>query len=359
MTPSLDFCCPQCKGALDLSGDNYSCLDCGKTYPVVLGIPDFRVFPDPYIEYEDDRDKAKLLMAQSHKLSFKELVQFYWEITPVVSPDRAKRFIRNVFSSIDRGIQHLKEIKSFTKNHRIPNSNAVLEIGCGTGGFLASLKQEFDHVIGTDIAFRWLIIARKRFEELGLELPLVCCCAEYLPFADESFGLVAAEAVLEHVRNQELTLKECNRVLHEKGALFLSTPNRFSITPEPHVRIWGVGFLPRKWMNRYVRLVKGISYDNITLLSCAELKNLLKRCAFTEENIFLPTISSEELKDFSTFEKIQVAIYDAVRNTPFIRSLLYFFGPFFHSLSFAQKNGSHPTRPNVSIPSKYLKSPPL
>jgi ubiquinone/menaquinone biosynthesis C-methylase UbiE/uncharacterized protein YbaR (Trm112 family) len=338
MTRPLDFCCPQCKGALDLSGDAYSCLECGRKYPVVLGIPDFRVFPDPYIDYEDDYKKAQYLADQSAELDFKGLVELYWKITPEVSKDRSDRFIRRTLALVDKGFENLEEIEALTGKYRQVRLDTVLEIGCGTGGFLVAAKEKFRHAIGIDIAFRWLVVARKRFEELGLEVPLVCCCAEHLPFQDERFDLVFAEDVLEHLKDQQLVLRECYRVLEKKGVMFLATPNRFSLTVEPHVRVWGVGFLPRKWMNGYVKFVKGISYDHIKPLSYVELKNLLKRCAFADERIFLPTISREELKDFSTFEKFQVAIYDVVRKTPFIRLLLYVFGPFFHAIGFADKD---------------------
>ena len=338
MTPSLDFCCPQCRGALDHNGDEYSCVGCGGKYPIVLGIPDFRVFPDPYIDYADDYKKAEYLAERSKELDFKGLVELYWKITPEVSKERSDRFIRGTLRLIDQGFENLKQIETLRVKHQKPELETVLEIGCGTGGFLVAAKEKFRHAIGIDIAFRWLVVARKRLEELGLEVPLVCCCAEHLPFSDEQFDLVVAEDVLEHVKDQEMVLRESYRVLNKSGALFLATTNRYSINPEPHVRLWGVGFLPRKWMKGYVRLVKGISYDHIKLLSYVELKNLLKRCAFTDEEIYLPSISSRELKNFSTFEKIQVAIYDVVRKTPLIRLLLYLFGPFFHAISFAEKN---------------------
>jgi len=49
-----DFCCPLCKGGLRDDQAAYYCAACEKRFPVVLGIPDFRVFPDPYIDYENN-----------------------------------------------------------------------------------------------------------------------------------------------------------------------------------------------------------------------------------------------------------------------------------------------------------------
>ena len=334
------FCCPQCKGPLKFGGEGYSCPQCAKRYPVVLGFPDFRVFSNTYIDHEDDYKKAEFLAEQSDKLDLKELVKLYYSITPRVSKGRAERFTRRMFALVEKGLENLREIEEVSKK-RYRNrtvSNAVLEIGCGTGGFLVAAKDKFKYVVGIDIALRWLVITSKRLNEFGLEVPLICGCAEYLPFEDGSFDLIVAEDVLEHVRDQEATLRECHRVINKEGILFLATPNRFSITPEPHAHVWGVGFLPRKWMNGYVKLIKGISYEHHKVLSFFGLKMLLKKCSFQDHEILLPRIPEAELKSFSTFEKIQVAIYDLARKIPFIRAFLYIIGPFFHILCYANKD---------------------
>ncbi len=335
-----DFCCPQCKGSLNFTGKEYSCPQCAKKYPVVLGIPDFRVFPDSYISYEDDYQKARFLIekAEADNLDFKGLVRLYWSITPEVSEDRAERFMKRTFALVEKGVENLKEIETLSRRKDQTGFNAVLEIGCGTGGFLVAAKEKFKHVIGIDIAFRWLIIAKKRLDELNLDVPLICACAEALPFKEETFDLIVAENVLEHVRGQEDMLKECRRLLNSDGVLFLTTPNRFGLTPEPHVRVWGVGFLPRKWMGRYVKLIKGIPYRHLKVLSFPEINKLLKKVSFQNYRILFPSLPQEELKNFSALEKFQVAMYEALRKTPFIRSCLYILGPSFHILCYANKN---------------------
>jgi SAM-dependent methyltransferase len=158
-----------------------------------------------------------------------------------------------------------------------------------------------------------------------------------LPFNDGSFDLVIAENVLEHVREQAAALKECYRVTRDEGILFLSTPNRFGLTPEPHVRVWGVGFLPRRWMKPYVKLVKGIPYEHIRILSLFALKRLLRDSSFKVHQIVLPAAPIDQVKNFSAFEKLQAAVYESIRKTPVMRAFLYLFGPFFHVLCRAHK----------------------
>lgn len=332
-----DFCCPLCKGRLGDDQASYYCASCERRFPVVLGIPDFRVFPDPYIDYDDDRQKAKYLVEHHDKLDFMGLVRLYWQITPEVSEDRAERFIRRTAALVDKGTECLSLIESLTGHERLSGFKKVLEIGCGTGGFLVAAKRKYEDVIGADIAFRWLVVARKRLQELNVNVPLVCCCAEFLPFPEQRFDIILAEDVLEHVRNQEETLAECRRLLTGRGVLFLATPNRFSVTPEPHVHVWGVGFMPRKWMNRYVRFVKGINYEHIRVLSFMELKRILNRCRLDNHRILLPSISSHEAQYFSPIQRMQLAIYNVVRRIPVVRRVLYLFGPFFNVVVFADK----------------------
>jgi ubiquinone/menaquinone biosynthesis C-methylase UbiE len=210
------------------------------------------------------------------------------------------------------------------------NSDTLLDIGCGTGGVLVAARHKFKDTIGIDISLQRLVIAKKRFEELNLNVSLLCGGAERLPFRNNWFDLIFAGDVIEHVKDQTASLMESRRVLKKDGILFIATPNRFSVTPEPHVRVWGVGFLPRKWTNKYVKLIKGISYTSIKVLSFFELKKLLKKCFFNDYHILLPSVIEAERDDFSCFEKSLVNIYDWGRKIPIIRFVLYCFGPFFH-----------------------------
>jgi len=325
-----NYCCPQCKGGLGRLEGGYRCDSCARTYPVVLGIPDFRVFPDPYISYEDDYRKAQYLVEHARDLDFAGMLWLYWTITPQVSADRAARFVRHALALAERGEAKLAELEAAGVSGR-----ALLEVGCGTGGLLVAACRRYPQVIGVDIAFRWLAVARRRLAEAGAEAPLVCACAEALPFPEGSFDLIVAEDVLDHVAGQGEMLRECHRVARRDGMLYLTTPNRFSLAREPHVHVWGVGFWPRRWMDRYVRWARGIPYEFLRVLSFLELKRLLEDNSFPDHRISAPLVP--EAKCFSAGERMLVAIYDLVRRTPVLRWGLYLVGPFFEVVGHARK----------------------
>src|SRR5262249_32649648 len=154
-----------------------------------------------------------------------------------------------------------------------------------------------------------------------VNVPLLCGNAEYLPFPPEHFDHVVGLDVLEHSQQQDRLLEESARVLKPGGALFLLTPNRFSLRPEPCVRVWGVGFLPRKWMSRYVRWVRQIPYENVRLLSCFEIRRRLWRAGFPSVRLALPRIDIGDLGRFSRWERWQIALYEALRRWPLVRWL--------------------------------------
>jgi SAM-dependent methyltransferase len=328
---ALPYVCPRCKGPLAAGVDAYDCPACVARYPIVLGIPDFRVFPDPWIEYEDDREKARTIAARAGELDFAGLVEYYWRITPNTPLDLARRYISHVMAGVERGRSSLDEIGRLARD--LPADAPFLELGCGTGGFLVAAAERFERVVGIDIALRWLVIARKRLEEAGVtNAQLVCCCGEYLPFPEGQFGLVVASDVIEHTATQEELVRGALRALRPGGVFFFATPNRLSLTPEPHVRVWGVGFLPRRLMPAYVRLVKRLPYRHIRILSFFEIRALLRRAGARRYRIVLPRISAQELPRFSGWERRGVELYHALLDLAPARYVFYVFGPFFHVL---------------------------
>jgi ubiquinone/menaquinone biosynthesis C-methylase UbiE len=103
----------------------------------------------------------------------------------------------------------------------------VLEIGCGTGFFtlnlmLAGVIAEA-HV--TDISPGMVEVAERNARDLGLAVRGRVADAESLPYADGTFDLVVGHAVLHHIPDVELALREVLRVLKPGG--------RFVVAGEP------------------------------------------------------------------------------------------------------------------------------
>lgn len=324
-----DYCCPQCKRDLAAGPQSYDCKTCGRSYPIVLGIPDFRVFPDPYIGMVEDHQKGGRIAERANESNFQSLVDFYWSITADTRPEMARRFTAQAVRAAERG-RHLLDAQSTVNTKVSRPGTRVLDLGSRTGGLLLAATERADQVVGIDIAFRWLIIARKRLEEAGLPAQLVCCCAEFLPFRESAFDLVLAENVLEHTAHPQQCIEEAHRVLKPEGIFFATTWNRLAIAPEPHVRLWGVGWLPLALAKRYVKFRKGVSYDHVRLLSVFQLARMVRRARFRRCAILLPTFSAAELANVSSAYRLAAGLYHRIKGWPLLRGLLRIFGPVLH-----------------------------
>jgi ubiquinone/menaquinone biosynthesis C-methylase UbiE len=95
----------------------------------------------------------------------------------------------------------------------------ALEIGCGTGFFLLNLKQAgvLDEAHVTDLSPGMVAAAIRNGAALGLDVQGRVADAESIPYDDATFDLVVGHAVLHHIPDVELALREVLRVLKPGG----------------------------------------------------------------------------------------------------------------------------------------------
>ena len=100
----------------------------------------------------------------------------------------------------------------------------VLDAGCGGGGMPLSLAEETGPVVGIDPINRVGDAGVRLGRERGLRgLHFALADGMALPFASGAFDLVLSHAVIEHVADAPLYLRECARVLAKDGRVYLST----------------------------------------------------------------------------------------------------------------------------------------
>lgn len=244
--------CPGC-GRPPLVGERlWRCTTCERGWQAVLGIPDFRPGRDAPHPAEIDR----LVEAYPHA-SFAELVELRTPHFTTDDPALLAAFSRYRAAMGGRGGPFLRMVRErLAERWPAPRPGCALVIGCGAGSAMLDLAADFEHVVGIDPDLADLILARKAAEELGLasRITLVQGYAQALPLADGTVDLAIAEDVLEHVLDLDGTFAELGRVLAAGGQLAGNCVNRYNLLrPEPHVRLWLVGFLPRALQGRYVR----------------------------------------------------------------------------------------------------------
>jgi ubiquinone/menaquinone biosynthesis C-methylase UbiE/uncharacterized protein YbaR (Trm112 family) len=338
------LCCPYCRADLDDRQSLLQCTGCRREFPVVCGIPDLRIHPDPYIAPDADRSKGRALAERFDDLSFAELVAFYYSITPAVPPHHARRFTAGVLAAPARSAASLAECEAQVPPAARGVARALLELGCGTAPLLQAAHRRFGLLVGVDVAFRWLVVAKKRLAEAGVEAVLLCASAEALPLRDGLFDRVVADSVLEVVRDQAATLTECRRVLRPGGALFVTTPNRFSLGPDPHVGLWAGGWLPAAWLAAYARR-QGAVPPQRRLLSAATLRRLIEQAGFTRPRVLVPDIPADQRDRFAGALRMLVHLYGAAMRVPISRILLRWIGPLLHAVALKPLDGPTSGRP--------------
>ncbi len=95
----------------------------------------------------------------------------------------------------------------------------ALELGCGTGFFLLNLIQSGVARRGsvTDLSPGMVKVATRNGQALGLDIDGRVADAEGIPYDDDTFDLVVGHAVLHHIPDVELALREVIRVLRPGG----------------------------------------------------------------------------------------------------------------------------------------------
>ena len=119
------------------------------------------------------------------------------------------------FSRIFQEDWHLEMMSYMPRGAR-----RVLDLGCGTGFFLAELERERPGAVGLDISHEMLKVS----EQYVPGARVITADAETLPFADRSFDTIFCKGCLHHTRDHVGFLSNCRRAISQGGVLILSEP---------------------------------------------------------------------------------------------------------------------------------------
>lgn len=143
----------------------------------------------------------------------------------------------------------------------------VLDVGCGTGGFLRQLAALGWEVWGIEPSAE---VAQAAVERLVVaEARIYAGVAEDADFAEGTFDLVTMWHVLEHLHDPKGVLAKAARWLRPGGTLRLAVPNIASLESRLFGRLWFGLDVPR----------------HLHHFSRATVCRLLESCGFTVERI--------------------------------------------------------------------------
>jgi SAM-dependent methyltransferase len=173
----------------------------------------------------------------------------------------------------------------------------ALDAGCGGGGMPLSLAEHAASAVGIDPAPRFADAGGRLARERGLvNLHFAQADGMALPFGAGTFDLVLSHAVIEHVADAPLYLRECARVLASGGHMYLST--------SPYLSFAGA-HLPRLRVQVPLHLIVGRA------AAFATFRFLARHAAWTlkepaDENSFIKAARRGEIKHDDLLEKVRV-----------------------------------------------------
>ncbi|RFM26643.1 class I SAM-dependent methyltransferase [Deminuibacter soli] len=190
--------CVVCKSSLTSAASFFQCVNpaCGCRYPVVNGVP---VLINPASETFQQTD---FLSGEAPDIFFKAykspLRKFLKKVQPDITLNRASK--KN-YSLLAASLKHKTEVR-------------ILIVGGSIdGNGIQFLKNE----LGKDTVLVESDVAHGPNTNVILD-------AHNIPFKENTFDLVIAQAVLEHVLDPFLCVKEIYRVLKPGGQVYAETP---------------------------------------------------------------------------------------------------------------------------------------
>jgi SAM-dependent methyltransferase len=275
--------CPDCGAELASDGGNLCCRQCGGKWPVVDGVPYF-VEEFPYwgeIPQEQMQELNRVIAANP------------WKAALLDSPEETVRSAAGMILNLERANWHyLADLA--------PDSR-VLDLGAGTGTNAHALATRFSGVVAVEPVLERIRFMQHRFRQERLDnVQLIRSSLWVLPFAPDSFDLVAMNGVLEWVpsgregdpRELQLSaLKKAHSLLRADGYIYVGIENRLTIGylagyRDPHCGLPFVTILPRPLAQWYARRKGQPGYRNY-LYSSRGYRKLFKQAGFRDLDIYL------------------------------------------------------------------------
>jgi 2-polyprenyl-3-methyl-5-hydroxy-6-metoxy-1,4-benzoquinol methylase len=201
----------------------------------------------PFIECTDYTvSKDKFAIVQCSSCGFKltnprpaeeEAGKYYQSEDYISHSNTSKGLVNNMYQRA-RKYTIKRKLKLVTKVSSKQQGN-LLDLGCGTGEFLNTCKEAGWKVQGIEPSPDAREFGAK---EYGLQVHEI---NNWQPFADNSFDVVTAWHVLEHVYQIEETIRQVKRILSPSGTFIVALPNCSSADAAFYKQYWAAYDVPR------------------------------------------------------------------------------------------------------------------
>jgi len=198
------------------------------------------------------------------------------------------RWYEQMYGGRDQNVLPLEPgHKYFLADPLAPRGGALLDIGCGTGNFLAAARAEGYQVTGIELDRN---AARFAKEKLDLQRVLPLAIADFSKqYPEERFDVVTFFEVLEHQAAPMEFVERIRSCVRSHGLIALSVPNRERWMTGPdvldyppnHFLRWSAGSL-RKFLSAQGFEVLTIREEPASVAYTAQMMNMALRTGVTQ-----------------------------------------------------------------------------
>lgn len=199
------------------------------------------------IDYTVSRETFKVVQCDACGFRFtnprpdeKEISKYYQAEEYISHSDTSKGIVNKLYQIVRNHTikQKIKLINRLIQPSSLDSRN-LLDIGCGTGEFLNTCKENGWNITGIESSE----IARKNAKQKYNIVPLP---QEKLFEIDEKkFNVITLWHVLEHVHQLYKTIEQINKILVDDGVLIIAVPNCDSWDAKKYGAHWAAWDLPR------------------------------------------------------------------------------------------------------------------
>ncbi|WP_374107995.1 class I SAM-dependent methyltransferase [Tenacibaculum aquimarinum] len=191
----------------------------------------------------------------------KNLSSYYESENYISHTDGKKGVFEKVYQLVKNYTlkRKLKLINSFNSEEK-----TILDIGAGTGDFLATCKNDNWQVLGIEPNKKAREIAASKNITLQENISVV---------KNKKFDVITLWHVLEHVENLEEYIQQLKALLKENGTLIIAVPNYKSYDANHYKKYWAAFDVPRHlWHFSQTSISKLFSKENITIVKTLPMK---------------------------------------------------------------------------------------
>ncbi len=166
-----------------------------------------------------------------------EIGKYYQSENYISHSDTSKGFINNLYHKVRKLtlVQKRKLIENTTRK----KTGNILDLGCGTGAFLDTMKNANWNTTGLEPD---KTAREKALKLYGLHLD---DSEKFYELPTQTFDVITMWHVLEHVHDLHKYIEQLKKLLKPGGKLFIAVPNYTSYDAKVYKEFWAAYDVPR------------------------------------------------------------------------------------------------------------------